>query len=412
MTFIIARKVEGLVFFIADTFSRNDLTQEGVNRFTDPLFKIIKLRNEYVVAYAGNAISAQSAFDEIETNSDISVLQYLEQIHNQFLQDEDRYVEFAVSSIVDMDLWFIKNGKVNQSSASFLGEADGMNIFHEEYTKPSSLSGSGISVLSVPNHKKNIPEESIKMYSDCVHAFHRVMSWSKVDYGGIALTYVIYDGFDGFMTSAQNHRGKITKQEIGGPISFQDSISSGFMSIVGGEGDAVSIHYPGASYGVIFLGFSNDPSMRGITFKNIDPYDFAYEAEQRGGIASIRTWNSYPNDLRKCYDLINRGLEERAETLFEFILTNLAKDLELEVPDNVKLPFANGVIHRLKKQNSISCSIRTIQWIEEILKLQLRLAEVFNKNELIEQVHQELNSWVNWIEGTKVQFTIVQDIKK
>ena len=409
MTFIYVRKVEGLIFFIADTFSRNDISQETVNRFTNPLIKIVKLNTDTVVAYAGNAISAQNAFIELISNPSLDGLEHLTDTHIKYLGDDDRYVEFALSSISKMDLWFIKNGKKSQSDASFLGNSIGMEKFHEEFAKPSDYMGVKMSLLQVPNDAGNLPQESTELYSQSVNTFERVMQLSNENFGGLSIVYAISPDQSGFMNSLQNLRGPLLAQELdlfdGTTILHQDTISSGYTSTVGGSDCAVSIYYPAGSYGVIFPCFTKSRNLRGQTFRDIDGYEFTHEAKLLEVPVGPSSWTSNSNDIWKCSQLIDRSLMDRANELFQNVLEKLAKELSVEPSQNGCL-FENGIVHKIIEKGTLKSKLRTIQRIEIILQLQLKLASASEKKDLIETTTRELNTWKSWIDKVRVEFSV------
>ncbi|MEM9733068.1 MAG: hypothetical protein AAF903_06230 [Pseudomonadota bacterium] len=410
MTFIYARKFHDLVYLFADTFSRNSVSQIDPCRFTNPMFKIVRLNQHTVVAFAGNAETARRQFRTLLKASFSNTKQSLLEIRRKYIYDKDRYVEFALSEISEKSLYFIKNGELTDTSASYLGEKAAFEIFQASEPHIADSTATNFRITLMPGGVSRLAEHSEKHFSDDLQRFKSTLAASNVDFGGICIGYTNSDHRIGYLCDTDVQRGALVESEWKGrkkfPTRFQDTIGGEFIVSQGGDASSITIFYPTVSIAVFYDSENAGQSAYGSVKKFADPYEFDFFCQEHRLQTVASTWRSEDNDLWKIHQLISAKRLPEAKRLLTSIfgytvhLIKKSAYIEVGVAD-----LESGILPYLKKAGSIKLSIQDINFFHssaEVAKKYYRLSGERDKSNIFSD---EAGFWSDQVSKPNVLFS-------
>lgn len=405
MTLVYAQKLTDCILFFADTFSEVSLTKKKTHWYLEPIVKVIPILDNWVIAFAGNSHTAETALMILHEDIELDVREHLLKVHLDSLNSEAE-VEFAIADKSNLRLDLIKEGRIQEVSTCYLGSKTAFEIFQEVRHDQSYNHISELTFTNINCVPEGISESSQNAYSSLLSSFQAALLSPDNTFGGFTVPYLIKSDKSLYMGYLQNFRGPIDDVEIGitgvGIIPHNDQLNGGYQLIFGKGERCFSAHFVNGNCGFIYHSFENN-KLEPAKLTNIDPYDFWYEANKSGCNPPIISWKSPHNDVRKSRQLMQTYQLERAQNLIDEISSDLSKKLTSQGGD-ISIDLSESILKSLSEQPEIIVTIPDIDLISNLFDLRLNLYRLQGNLEKYSEIHRE---WITWHDQlSKARFAI------
>ena len=249
MSLIYARKLDSLIYIIADTWSVTPARHEIHSAIQDPLVKILNISDTMSFAFYGDTYFLEKM--ALSTSPDHLVERLAE-----IAREASGHIDFVV---IDRDAWkllHITERGIFDKPAVLLGSNAATNRLQTERRRAPAPHGLALHIVRHPSDQRT--EESTQFAKD-VMAFSRAIETNCDDSGGIAVPYVMTRDTSSFATYATHIRAALSEQETAPSehteewrtVRLQDSFNGGMTLCFGGGPDWFAYYLREPRFGFI-----------------------------------------------------------------------------------------------------------------------------------------------------------------
>ena len=355
MSLIIAR-IEGNNLGIVSDTKLTYPFHETKNFKTSPLDGVLKtiiLNENLSISFAGEVEYAELALKEINECIQITtVIQVLEKFHNL----SRGKTEFLICiGKPELRIYEIKNGEVNQTSMSWIGDKEAFNSFQESMlttivksetikTSPSATSNFRSNQPAITITEMNLTVEVSQkspLLSKISSAMDKVIENGNIDSVGGFKVSVIYDKGFFYNCYIKSYRSNVSMIGYGTHYITHGTASDGSYSInfIGGSSDfkSVALHVSQGKFGIIYN--RNDYGLLRPAVVSLDEVDFIdYIKEIFNITANFVTRDRVQKWFSMAANFFNKKEYAKAEEFFDKAF-EVAKGVE-----KAKVLFNKGII--------------------------------------------------------------------
>lgn len=405
MTLVIAQKTEDQIFLLSDTFSENEKTATQYNWFVEPLVKIVKVNEEFVVAYSGNSeVALECLKSAASIHSDDMVAHFLDS--HLLSKDDGSIVEYIAVNSLHRLLFSIKNGIASQVDMAYIGSQSGFAKFRQYQARIGGPRSNEETVIEIRRAINGLSERSTEKFNEYFSAFKETLLVTDGTYGGLLVPYVIAENFCGYLPYLINHRGEVSSEETSHqsphPLSFQDQTRGAFSASFWGTDEAFAAYYFYGASGVVYSGLD----ISGIEcelISKIDGYDFVGIAEAKGcGEGVFSMWNSWQNDLSKVGVYFGRGEKSKSELMLKSVCAQIEKKLGAMNEGRV-FDFGDNIHSNASDAGAVVFDIEAINMLTAYSERKVAFYNASGNAKMASSWSQELVEWKATIGQLKFQ---------
>lgn len=400
MTLVIAKSTESHFYFLADTYSEVPSTGQSFNWFTEPMVKIIRVNEKYVIAFAGNSHLAQECIKQVKENHEVNILEHALSSH----QNSDQEVDYIIGEIASKKLYFVKNGKLQALPAGFIGSKSGFEKFQENLANQTQTEDNvHIKVIRQP---EGLLKKEAQNYSANLDAFRHTLMENDGTCGGFAVTYVISDEFEGYSPYCTIYRGNLNPEEMAETerfvtVNHQDPYYGGFIISFWGTECTFALFYPFAGFGLTYTGFS-EIGIECNTHSSIDGYDFIdLSKELDCGHNAILTWKHWAIEYDKFHKALSAGNLDLAHRYVRMIGAEVLKQLNNNGNGHLT-EIDSGLFKGVLSIIPLTVDIEFLNMTTAYLKAQIALNDYLGSDKTAIW-KQDLTNWTSLINNFKFQ---------
>jgi tetratricopeptide (TPR) repeat protein len=326
MTLIIAKIIDNSLFVVGDTKLSHPYIEK--NHPLDGVIKTVFISETRAVSYAVDVESAREALLSIhDLTEKQDVIDQLSQVN----KESDHGTEFILTEIISTgpEIWEFKNGKVEESQSSWIGNHKAFSKFQQYFNKPESIPQydyrtTQFQVVGVPQVSSKKCTEEFSKVRAAVKAV--IEDHSIEDVGGFVISLIGEDNKFHYPSFIELYRRPVDVSSIkpgeAQAIDFGDATDGGFsVNFIGGTSPKTAIYMHQGELGVLF-GPSNDGIAKPILHKADEIDFFEYLKQSHSLKASFTMKHEFENysikgskeleqdNLEKALHLFNQAVEK------------------------------------------------------------------------------------------------------
>lgn len=334
MSLIVARKDGHKIGIVSDTKLTypNHETKNLKTSPKDGVVKTVILSENLCVSFAGEIEPAELALKEINNSTDTnSILHLLEKYHH-LSKGETEFI-FCIGK-PDLTMYEIKNGIVQESNQSWIGDKDAFDKFQKSIiAPPTNEQRQGKDEPTLKDTKTNQPSITItemnltfevsqnsSILSKLSSAMDNVIENDSISSVGGFKVNVIYDNkfiYNGYI---KNYRQNVTMTGIGSQVIGHGTAQDGSYSInfIGCSSDykSVALHVSQGNFGIVYT--RTDYGLLKPVILNFDEVDFSDEIQDKYNItSSFSTQDRVQKYFTKASNLFHQKNYRQSEIYFD-----------------------------------------------------------------------------------------------
>lgn len=322
MTLIIAQKVEDLIFIYADTFSNNDFTRESINWFQQPMKKIFRLTDRFVVSFSGSSYYMMKMINDAKAAS-VEEIGDIEELWGRNVE-----IDLVIIDTEKFNLHRMSERGVENLDACYIGSRSGFEKYQRLRHTDIPPEYTGFYMVRMP---EGATPRGHEVFGNAHQAFQAVLFETDGSFGGVPISYVVTPEEQTFGTHCAVYRGPLNEEEVAPgrwtPMVFRDAVEGQFIASIWGSRNTSAIYFPNAMLG--FLGSQDqEDTTEYIKYSKTDGYDFTFETERLGVGAGISTWNSWQNEFNEVKQYIQERNRDKANYIINKMRSTITHQLK------------------------------------------------------------------------------------